>query len=141
MRLAVDANVLIGALLRTGGRRLLAHPALELVTAEHVWEEFQHELPRRAARFAAERGIGTAAMEALVLRVLATAATVVLVLPREAYEPLEEDARRRSDRDPADWPTIATALLVGGAIWTEDRDFFGCGIATWRTAVLDTVLL
>lgn len=32
----VDANVLIGALPRAGGRRLSARPALELVTAEHV---------------------------------------------------------------------------------------------------------
>jgi PIN domain len=26
--------------------------------------------------------------------------------------------------------TVAVALLVHGAIWTEDQDYFGCGLAT-----------
>jgi predicted nucleic acid-binding protein len=140
MRLVVDTNVLIGALLRTAGQRLLAHPALELMAAEYAWAELHHELPRRAARFAVSRGIEPSALAALVERALASAADTVLVLPQEAYAPLEAAARQRSDRDPADWPTVAVALLVHGAIWTEDHDFFGCGLATWRTRVIEAVL-
>lgn len=140
MRLVVDANILVGLLLRATGGRLLAHPALELMAAEDTWAELQYELPRRAERFAASRGIAPAAMEALVERVLATATDAVLVLPAEAYAPIERAARHRSDRDPNDWPTVAVALLVQGGIWTEDQDFFGSGLATWRTAVLEGVL-
>jgi hypothetical protein len=55
MRLIVDANVLVGHLLRAAGRRLLADPALDLLMAEDAWEEARVELPRRVARFARAR--------------------------------------------------------------------------------------
>ena len=28
---------------------------------------------------------------------------------------------------------VATAMEMGCPIWTEDTDFFGCGVATWTT--------
>ena len=28
---------------------------------------------------------------------------------------------------------LALALELGCALWTEDIDFFGCGVATWTT--------
>ena len=58
------------------------------------------------------------------------------IVPREAYAVLEEVAQRRCDHDPNDWPTLATALLIGAAIWSDDNDVAGCGVATWRTTVL-----
>jgi len=64
----------------------------------------------------------------------------VLVLPAEAYAPLESTARLRCDRDPTDWPTVAAALVIGAAVWTEDQDFFGYGLTTWRSAVLAAVV-
>ena len=36
-------------------------------------------------------------------------------------------------RDPEDWPILAAALALGCPIWTEDTDFFGCGVATWTS--------
>jgi hypothetical protein len=36
-------------------------------------------------------------------------------------------------RDEDDWPVLAAALTFGCPIWTEDTDFFGCGVATWTT--------
>ncbi|HEU0020745.1 MAG TPA: PIN domain-containing protein [Dehalococcoidia bacterium] len=41
--------------------------------------------------------------------------------------------RRLAGRDEADWPFVALALILGCPIWTEDRDFFGSGVATWAT--------
>ena len=32
-----------------------------------------------------------------------------------------------------DWPVLAAAIAHDGAIWTDDRDFFGTGVATWTT--------
>lgn len=32
-----------------------------------------------------------------------------------------------------DWPALALALQLECAIWTEDQDFFGIGIATWTS--------
>ena len=34
---------------------------------------------------------------------------------------------------PEDWPILASALALGCPIWTEDADFFGCGVATWTS--------
>ena len=28
---------------------------------------------------------------------------------------------------------LASALVLGYPMWTEDTDFFGCGVATWTT--------
>jgi predicted nucleic acid-binding protein len=36
-------------------------------------------------------------------------------------------------RDADDWPVAAVAMLFAYPVWTEDRDFFGSGIATWTT--------
>ena len=50
------------------------------------------------------------------------------------YQDYEATARARIDlRDSDDWPIVAVALLLRLPIWTEDRDFFGSGIATWTT--------
>ncbi len=66
-----------------------------------------------------------------------------LVSPVEesAYKQFEEQARQRiSRRDPDDWPVVATALLLQCPIWTEDRDFFGIGIPTWVTELVEIFL-
>ena len=52
----------------------------------------------------------------------------------------EQEARLRIPRDPGDWPVVATALALELPIWTEDRDFFGCGIATWITNTVEIYL-
>jgi predicted nucleic acid-binding protein len=63
-------------------------------------------------------------------------------------EPVEEpfyldykrSALARLPRDPEDWPIAASALLLNCPIWTEDLDFFGCGIPTWTTANIEIYL-
>jgi predicted nucleic acid-binding protein len=50
------------------------------------------------------------------------------------YRDFEHLARTRmAARDIEDWPVAAAALMLHAPIWTEDRDFFGAGIATWTT--------
>ena len=52
----------------------------------------------------------------------------------EVYAQYEAVARQRIDkRDEDDWPVLAAALAFDCPIWTEDTDFFGCGVATWTT--------
>jgi predicted nucleic acid-binding protein len=59
---------------------------------------------------------------------------LVEVVDRSLYEEYESAARERMEsRDVEDWPILATALLLNCAVWTEDQDFFGKGIATWTT--------
>jgi predicted nucleic acid-binding protein len=42
--------------------------------------------------------------------------------------------------DESDWPVLATALGLACAIWTEDADFFGTGIAVWTTNRIEIFL-
>ena len=52
----------------------------------------------------------------------------------DLYAAFESDARKRlRGRDESDWPVLATALALACAIWTEDADFFGTGVAVWTT--------
>jgi predicted nucleic acid-binding protein len=52
----------------------------------------------------------------------------------EVYGSFELEARQRLERrDPDDWPILASAMAIGCPIWTEDSDFFGCGVATWTS--------
>jgi len=57
------------------------------------------------------------------------------------YRELEKAARRRiADRDPTDWHVVAAALFLKCPIWTEDKDFFGVGVATWTTNRIEVYL-
>jgi len=58
-------------------------------------------------------------------------------VPANSYEPLRVPALARiGQRDQHDWQVLACALLLDCPIWTEDRDFFGTGVATWTTALV-----
>jgi predicted nucleic acid-binding protein len=58
----------------------------------------------------------------------------VQMVESETYARFERLARQRlARRDEDDWPILAAALALGCSIWTEDSDFFGCGVATWTT--------
>jgi predicted nucleic acid-binding protein len=57
------------------------------------------------------------------------------------YGNFEAVARERlGERDPEDWPILASALALRCPIWTEDTDFFGCGAATWTTSRISIFL-
>lgn len=60
---------------------------------------------------------------------------VVQVVDTPLIEGAKDEALKRI-RDPADWPALALALQLECAIWTEDQDFFGTGVATWTNATV-----
>ena len=61
-------------------------------------------------------------------------AGLVQTVESETYTRFEALARQRIDRrDEDDLPILASALALDCPIWTEDADFFGCGVATWTT--------
>lgn len=63
-------------------------------------------------------------------------------VPAEATEPMRaEPLRRTGRRDPDDWTIIAAALALDCPIWTEDKDFFGSGVATWTSDLVENYLL
>lgn len=63
------------------------------------------------------------------------------IIPSPVYRRYEEEARVRiAARDERDWPTVAVALTANADIWTRDKDFLGCGVATWNTETLAAYL-
>jgi len=125
--LVVDANILIRGVLGTKVRFLLTkYQALGFyapaVAFREARDHVQDIVPARGGDI--DRAIGT----------LNAFQSFVVALPPEAYEGFESEARERLfRRDPDDWPNLAAALALDCPLWTEDRDFFGTGVATWTS--------
>jgi predicted nucleic acid-binding protein len=129
--LGLDANILIRAVL---GTRAAQHirgyaPTVIFLTVEEAFEDATTYLPEVLAR----RGLDEPATQA-ALQKLDALRRVIQVIPTELLAHLEPIAREQlRGRDEDDWPYLALALLLDCPLWTEDRDFFGCGIPLWTT--------
>jgi predicted nucleic acid-binding protein len=124
----LDANILIRAVLGSRVlfllRKYAAHA--QFFAPDTAFEEARDHLPSILER----RKIPAAT----ALGLLDLLAEVVQLVEFERYAGWEPLARQRMNRrDEDDWPILATALALGCPIWTEDTDFFGCGVATWTT--------
>jgi predicted nucleic acid-binding protein len=140
LTLVVDASVLVAELLRESGRARLAHPALRLILPDYTWGETRYEIPRRINLLVAQGRLLREEAQALTARCFSSVEDNITTITEAAYAPLEAEARWRIARDPRDWPTVALALALGVGIWTEDRDFLGCGVASWSTSTLTQLL-
>jgi len=136
MILVADANVLVGELLRHRGQDLIADGRLEIYASERAWHEAHYELRRRAEVRVRRGQVTESTAAALTERAWNIAVTSVTVISEEAYQFLETMSRARIPSDLDDWHTVALALLLNAAIWTNDGDFLGCGCATWVTETL-----
>src|SRR4051794_11575995 len=140
MQLVVDASTLVAEALRSRGRALLTDTELDLFVAADAWNETQHELRRRTALIA-ERGYLDATRAGQLLEdTWAVLEVAVAVMPHASYADYITEARRRIPRDPSDAPTVALALALDCGIWTNDHDFFGCGLPVWVTDTLQAHL-
>ncbi len=135
MILIVDANILVGELLRQRGRELLRHPSLMLYISEKVLDEAQYELRRRMTE-RINRGLSKAIGQGILNEAMSIIEADIRLVAQSNYIHLETEARNRIPRDPDDWHTVALALEMDAAIWTQDCDFLGCGCATWTTETL-----
>jgi predicted nucleic acid-binding protein len=126
--LVLDANILIRAVLGLRVLELLRKYAgqVEFMAPDTAFQEAREHLP---GILGARKVPAAPAMATLDLL-----ARLVQTVEVETYASFETVARERIDkRDEDDWPVLATALALGCPIWTEDTDFFGCGVATWTT--------
>jgi predicted nucleic acid-binding protein len=126
--IVLDANILVRAVLGRRVRELLAAygTATDFFTPDFAFAEARQHLPRILANRGFPSEPGLALLESL--------SGVVQIVDVESYGVFEEIARERLlHRDLDDWPVLATALALNCPIWTEDRDFFGSGVATWTT--------
>lgn len=136
MKLVVDANILVGELLRQRGKELIQHPGLTLYIAEPTLGETRYELRRRVTAIANQRGATEEVRERLLESAMHLIETEIILVQESNYTHWETEARNRIPRDPNDWPIVALALEMDAAIWTGDCDFLGCGCPTWTTQTL-----
>jgi predicted nucleic acid-binding protein len=74
----------------------------------------------------------------IALKAMSALATMV---GDDRYGDFGAEARKRlRTRDPEDRPILAAARALDCPIWTEDTDFFGCGVATWTSGSIDIFL-
>lgn len=133
--LVLDANILVRAVLGQRVRRILeAHAdSISFFVPETAYAEAEEHL----AALVLKRG-GDPAKALASLKSMAALGSVV---GQDLYCDFEAEARKRlGARDPEDWPILAAALALGCPIWTEDTDFFGCGVATWTSSSIDIFL-
>lgn len=126
--LVVDANILVRAVLGKRVRQVIETYCEEasFFVPEAAYAEADEHLPRLVI----ERGGDPAEALALLLELR----RLVEVIGGDVYSEFEAEARERlGQRDAEDWPILACALALHCPIWTEDTDFFGCGVATWTS--------
>lgn len=133
--LVLDANILIRAVLGVRVRRLIEtfSESVNFLVPETALCEAEEHLEALAVKRGADPGLALATLGAVI--------ALTTVMPEGIYLPHEVEARARlRARDPEDWPILGLALAAGSPIWTEDSDFFGCGVATWTTETVERFL-
>lgn len=120
MKVVLDTNVLVSALMRDGfTRTLLVHPDLDMATPEYALDEVQRHLPSLAQRMRVPVQQARLTLE-LLLGHMAT-------VPHEDYR----GEMRRADEilrdiDPDDAAFAALALATGLPLWTQDKALLNC---------------
>lgn len=126
--IVLDANILIRLVLGKRVRQLVLDHAdrVAFFTPDVAYADARTYLPGILVR----RGVDPGA----AMSVLDGFEAIVHSVEAEVYRRARRAALARiARRDPADWPVVATALVLGCPIWTEDQDFFGTGVPTWTT--------
>jgi predicted nucleic acid-binding protein len=125
--IVVDANILIRAVLGTRVRELIAANTVNVrfFAPDVAWIDARTYLPSLLLkRQVTHSSIAT----------LDSLETLVEAVSYEQYAEFKAQALKRiASRDADDWPILASAMALACPIWTEDRDFFGTGVATWTT--------
>jgi predicted nucleic acid-binding protein len=133
--LVLDANILLRAVF--GARVLWLLKQYEDVVVFYSPDECFEDARKYIPHLAARRGLDPSSG----LLLLDELSRIVQAVDRSLYEAFEAQARARiSSRDADDWPVVAASLLLDCPIWTEDRDFFGSGAATWTTGNIELYL-
>jgi predicted nucleic acid-binding protein len=138
VKLASDANALVAEGLCDRGRQLISHQDLNLYVTPPTWSETVHEIGRRLDALVRHGQVLQSRRDLALAEAMARLSEKVTVVTEDEYGGHEAKARDRIPRDPNDWPTVALALSLGCGIWTNDQDFFGCGVPVWTTETLLT---
>ena len=123
--LFVDANILVRCVVGRAAFDVdeLLSKGIVLATTDaqaHEAEQVLHHV------FAIDRADAAREMSAVT--------SAMDVYQRATYRAQEASSKARIHyKNTKDWPILAAAIEHEGAIWTDDRDFFGVGVPTWTT--------
>ena len=127
--LVIDANILVRAVLGRRVREIIETYAEQATffVPDVAYAEAEEHVPALVIRRGGD--------PEKAVRFLSSLRGLGELIGSEVYGDFESMARERlGERDPEDWPILASALAIGCPIWTEDTDFFGCGVPTWTTS-------
>jgi predicted nucleic acid-binding protein len=133
--LVLDSNILLRAVLGTRAQMLIERyvERVSLFVPSTCVVEARRYLPALCAKRGWDPRMRSELLDDLL--------TIVSVAEHELFAPFEAEAKRRiGATDIEDWPVVALALALRAPVWTEDRDFFGAGIATWCTSTVELYL-
>jgi predicted nucleic acid-binding protein len=134
--IVVDVNILIRAVLGRRVRQLVeiyAARGVRFFAPDVAFEDAKKYLPPLLRKRGKPDGEVSASLVYLQ--------SMIESIEPDIYATHEGDARRRlRGRDEDDWPILATALSLACPVWTEDKDFFGTGIAVWTTSRIEIFL-
>ena len=136
--IALDANILIRAALGKRVSQLFEayRPHVDFYTPDICLIEAKKHVPTILAKHSHSK-----AEEALNTLHFLEREGIVQPIPLASYGIFEHEAKERiASRDPDDWSLVAVSLVLSCPIWTEDKDFFGTGIAVWNTANIEIYL-
>lgn len=134
--IVLDADILIRAVL---GRRVWL--LLEQYSAQGIRFYAPHAAYADAAKYLPSLLARKGKADVRVDAALGYLRRFVEPLDHESCSLFEDEARQRlRDHDENNWPIRAAAMALACAIWTEDKDFFGTGVATWTTRHIDIFL-
>jgi predicted nucleic acid-binding protein len=134
-RLVVDANILIRAVLGNRVKSLIERysDSVAFFVAEANADEAEYYLSfELASKHHLDHDVWRSNYDGVM--------NVVQVIADELLREVEYKAKARIARDLTDWPAVAAALALDCPVWTEDKDFFGSGVATWTTATVEIYL-
>jgi predicted nucleic acid-binding protein len=128
VKLAADANVLLSAVIGGRARLVFSHPEIEeILTTATVFSEVEEY----AAILSRKRKLTPEAL------MLAVASLPVSIVEGEIFAGSVATALRRiGRRDPDDVDLLALALHFKIPLWSNDKDFEGCGVEQIPTAEL-----
>lgn len=130
MKLVVDTNVLISALIKDSAtREIMLFPSLEYLLPEYALEE----LNLHKAAIARRSGLSSEGVD-IILSILLENVTII---PASRIKPFFKKAHEIiGSIDPSDVPFVALALAIeNDGIWSNDKHFEGIKeIKVWKTS-------
>ena len=100
-----------------------------------MWDETRQKVRRRLG-IMVDRGLSRSPADSLRTAAIRVQERSIIEVPEVAYEELKDQTLSRLPRDARDWPVVASALSLGADVLIANRDFLGCGVATWTVGTL-----